>query len=52
MLFLTPRIHVQISPQRLTVRNLKTGASVSEIPEVAIGGKPKKILATGGRRAW
>lgn len=46
-----PLIYVQISPERLTVRNVKTGASISEIPEIAIRGKrddPKaRIVAIG-----
>lgn len=40
---LRPTLYVQLSPQRLTVRNAKTGAQWSEVPEVALsrrGGKP------------
>lgn len=44
-----PRLHVQISPELLTVRNLKSGQVVSEVPEAAIGGTPKKILAAGAQ---
>lgn len=43
-----PLIYVQIAPERLIVRNVKSGAMVAEIPEVAIrtAGKPA-ILAVG-----
>lgn len=45
---LMPTVYVQLSPQRLTIRNVKTGASVSEIPEIAIARDPKpRILGVG-----
>jgi rod shape-determining protein MreB len=45
---LNPIIYVQISPERLTLKNLKTGESISEVPELAISAPPKsKILAVG-----
>lgn len=45
---LQPIIYVQISPERLTLKNLKTGESISEVPELAISATPKpKILAVG-----
>lgn len=46
--FLIPIIYIQISPERLTVRNANTGASISEVPEVAVrpGAKPD-ILGVG-----
>lgn len=45
---LQPIIYVQISPERLTLKNLKTGESLSEVPELAISAPPKpKILAVG-----
>ena len=46
--FLVPTLYIQISPERLTIRNPKTGASISEVPEMAIrpGSKPG-ILAVG-----
>lgn len=34
--FLVPTLYIQISPERLTIRNPKTGASISEVPEMAI----------------
>lgn len=49
MFFLSkPVIYVRVSPERLTLKNLKTGESLAEIPEVAISAPPKpKILAVG-----
>lgn len=49
MLFaLQPLVYVQVSPERLTLKNLKTGESISEIPELAMSAPPKpKILAVG-----
>lgn len=45
---LQPIVYVQVSPERLTLRNLKTGVSISEVPELAISARPKpKILAVG-----
>lgn len=45
---LMPTVYVQVSPQRLTIRNVKTGASVSEIPELAIARDPKlRIVGVG-----
>jgi len=46
--FFDARVYVQISPQRLTVRNLRNGVVVSDVPLVAVGGAPKlKVLAVG-----
>lgn len=43
-----PIVYVQVSPERLTLKNLKTGESISEVPEMAITLPPKpKILAVG-----
>jgi rod shape-determining protein MreB and related proteins len=41
-------LYVQISPERLTVRDPKTGAMFSELPEVAIARVPKaRIVGIG-----
>lgn len=50
---LKPVVYVRISPERLALKNLKTGESIAEIPELAISAPPRpKILATGpGARA-
>jgi rod shape-determining protein MreB and related proteins len=46
--YLAPLLYVQISPERLTIRNPKTGASWSEVPEIALStGRTPKILAIG-----
>lgn len=46
--FLLPVIYVQLSPQNLTVRNVKSGAFLSEVPEVAIStAKPARVLDIG-----
>lgn len=46
--FFTNILYVQVSPDRLTVRNPKTGQVISEKPEVAISEGPKgKIIAVG-----
>ena len=46
---LSPLLYVKVSPGRLTVRNVKTGAEIAEVPEMAIGtsGKKHAILAVG-----
>jgi len=41
-------LYVQLSPNRLVVRNVKTGTTFSESPDVAIEQKPKpKIIGFG-----
>ena len=43
-----PIIYIQISPERLTLKNLKTGEVMSEVPELAISTSLKrKTLAVG-----
>jgi len=50
-LFQTP-LYIRLSPFRLTVRNVKTGAFVSEVPEIAISRGPKpKVLGAGDEAA-
>ncbi|SDM41921.1 rod shape-determining protein [Polaromonas sp. JS666] len=50
-LFQTP-LYIRLSPSRLTVRNVKTGAFVSEVPEIAISRGPKpKVLGAGDEAA-
>ena len=48
---LAPTLYVQLSPERLTVRNPKTGAALSEPPEVAIEQVPKPRLVAVGAAA-
>ena len=46
--FFNLTFYVQVSPERLTIRNPKTGDSVSEAAEVAIsGGSKAKIMGVG-----
>lgn len=43
-----PIIYVQISPERLAIRNVKTGNTISEVPEVAIAyDKKERIVGVG-----
>lgn len=42
-------LYVRIAPDRLTVSNVKTGEEISEVPEVTVGGEPKKIVAFGSQ---
>ena len=50
--FLSPLLYVQISPERLTVRNVKTGETISEPPQMAIEHAPKpRVLAVGSQAA-
>jgi rod shape-determining protein MreB len=45
---LVPVLYIQIAPDRITVRNPKSGLTVSEVPEMAISAAPKEtILAIG-----
>ncbi len=45
---LKPVVYIQISPDRLTLKNVKTGDIVDEVPELAMGGKGKlSVLAVG-----
>ena len=46
--FFTQLLYVQVSPEKLTVRDPKAGVSISEVPEVAIAYDPKaNILGVG-----
>jgi rod shape-determining protein MreB len=45
---LKPVVYVQLSADRLTLKNLKSGQALAEVPEVALTAPPKpKILAVG-----
>lgn len=48
---LIPLFYVQISPELLTVRNAKTGETVSEVPEIAIANTPKPNIVGIGSEA-
>jgi rod shape-determining protein MreB and related proteins len=45
---LTPLLYLQISPVIVVVRNLKTGAALSAVPELALSlDNPPKVLGVG-----
>jgi rod shape-determining protein MreB len=45
-------LYIRLSPFRLTVRNVKTGEFISEVPEIAISRGPKpKVLGAGDEAA-
>lgn len=46
-----PIIYVQVSPERLTVRNAKTAETISEVPEVAISYSQKERIVGVGSEA-
>jgi len=46
-----PPLYIRISPFRLTVRNVKSGAFVSEVPEIAISHGPKAAVVGAGAEA-
>ncbi|WP_382156318.1 rod shape-determining protein [Hydrogenophaga sp. ANAO-22] len=48
--FLKPTVYIQISAERVTVKNVKSGASLSEVPEIAFttGGKTT-VLGIGNQ---
>ncbi len=47
--FFSPLVYIQISPNLLTLKNLKTGLEISEVAEIALSlpPKPKVILGAG-----
>ena len=49
--FFSPLVYIQISPNLLTLKNLKTGLEISEVAEIALylPPKPKVILGAGAQ---
>ena len=47
--FFSHPLYLRLSPDRLTIRNVRTGAFISEVPEIAIlrGAKKPQILGVG-----
>lgn len=43
----SPLLYVKVAPERLTVRNVRTGAEIAEVPEIAIGNAGKKAVILG-----
>jgi len=48
---LIPVIYVQVSPERLTLKNIKSGESIDEVPEVAISKTSKPVILAIGSQA-
>jgi len=48
---LLPVLYIKISPERLTVRNVKTGDQWSEVPELALTKDDKKVVLGFGGQA-
>lgn len=50
--FLQPLLYIQVTPERVTIRNLRTDTTLSEAAELALGqqggGKPR-VLVVGAR---
>lgn len=49
--FLSPLLYVQLSPERLSVRNVKTGVTIAETPEIAILQSPRRVILAIGDNA-
>jgi rod shape-determining protein MreB len=45
--FFSHPLYLRLSPERLTIRNVRTGAFISEVPEIAILRGPKKAQILG-----
>ncbi|MBD9582775.1 rod shape-determining protein [Delftia sp. DLF01] len=46
-----PLIYVQISPKRLTLKDPKTGQTLSEVPELALSPPPRRRILAAGPQA-
>jgi len=46
-----PLIYVQISPERLTLKDPKTGQTLSEVPELALSPPPRRRILAAGPQA-
>lgn len=44
-------VYVQVSPQRLSLRNVKTGEQIVDVPEMAIGLAPPRVILAVGSQA-
>lgn len=49
--FLQSIIYIQISPDRLSMRDVKSGKSISEVPEIAISTSTKQEVIGAGAEA-
>lgn len=48
---LIPLLYIELSPERLRVRNARTGATWDEIPEVALLEHPRPVIQAVGSKA-
>ncbi len=48
---LTPLLYIELSPERLSVRNARTGATWDEAPEIALLDHPKPVIQAVGNNA-
>lgn len=46
-----PVLYVQISPEQLVVKNVRTGQRVAEVPELAVSAAPKRMILAVGPQA-
>jgi rod shape-determining protein MreB and related proteins len=49
--FFSAALYTQISPERLTIRNPKSGEEFAEVPEIAIARSPKATIVAIGAQA-
>lgn len=49
--FLSPLLYVQLSAERLSVRNVKSGITLAERPEIAISQPPRRVILAIGDSA-
>lgn len=49
--FLSPFLYIQLSPERLSVRNIKTRTTIAERPDVAISHAPRRVIVAIGDNA-
>ncbi|EJE50605.1 actin-like ATPase involved in cell morphogenesis [Acidovorax sp. CF316] len=48
---ITPLLYIQLSPQRVSVRNARTGTTWDEVPEIALQDRPKPRVEAVGSKA-
>ena len=49
--FLKPRLYIQLSPERVMLKNLKAGSVLFERPEMAVSGGAKPVILGVGSEA-
>jgi rod shape-determining protein MreB len=49
--FKSPIVYIQLSPERITLRNARTGLSISEVQEVALASQPSTRIVGIGSEA-